>query len=136
MKLSNRQITMIHSAANPGEFDGVESRVRNACRVFEKGGFSRSGQDRLRAIGICRVKAHAVINNFSPDVGIERMGTGIRDMFRRCRNAGLPELEIRIDDGFFVLTIRRKKPEPWAQPGTKSAPSRHQVGTMVALWWH
>ena len=32
---------------------------------------------------------------------IERMGTGIRDMIRRCRNSGLPELEIRID-GFFL----------------------------------
>jgi ATP-dependent DNA helicase RecG len=54
---------------------------------------------------------------------IERMGTGIRDMIRRCRAAGLPELEIRIDGGFFVLTIRRKKSEP----GVKSAPSRAQV---------
>jgi predicted HTH transcriptional regulator len=54
---------------------------------------------------------------------IERMGTGIRDMIWRCRNAGLPELEIRIDGGFFVLTIRRKPPEP--------GPSRHAVGTKL-----
>lgn len=53
---------------------------------------------------------------------IERMGTGIRDMIHRCRKAGLPEPEIRLDGGSFVLTIRRKKPEL----GTKSAPSRHQ----------
>ncbi len=33
MKISNRQITRIHSAANPVEFDGVESRVRNANQV-------------------------------------------------------------------------------------------------------
>ena len=46
---------------------------------------------------------------------IERMGTGIRDMIRRCRDAGLAEPEIRIDDGFFVLTIRRKKDESGAQ---------------------
>jgi predicted HTH transcriptional regulator len=39
---------------------------------------------------------------------IERMGTGIRDMIRRCKNAGLPEPEIRMDAGSFVLTIRRK----------------------------
>jgi predicted HTH transcriptional regulator len=58
---------------------------------------------------------------------IERMGTGIRDMIRRCKKAGLPELEIRIDGGFFVLTIRRKKPEA----GTRSAPSRHQVEAQV-----
>ena len=43
-------------------------------------------------------------------------------MIRRCRKAGLPEPEIRLDGGSFVLTIRRKKPEP----GTKSAPSRYQ----------
>ena len=54
---------------------------------------------------------------------IERMGTGIRDMIRRCRTAGLPELEIRIDGGFFVLTIRRKTSEPGAQSG----PGRDQV---------
>lgn len=41
---------------------------------------------------------------------IERMGTGIRDMIRRCKNAGLPEPEIRMDAGSFVLTIRRKTP--------------------------
>ena len=39
---------------------------------------------------------------------IERMGTGIRDMIRRCRKAGLQEPEIRIDGGSWVLTIRRK----------------------------
>jgi ATP-dependent DNA helicase RecG len=56
---------------------------------------------------------------------IEGMGTGIRDMIRRCRKSGLAEPEIRIDRGFFVLTIRRKKPES----GTRSGPSRGQVGT-------
>ena len=60
---------------------------------------------------------------------IERMGTGIRDMIRRCKNAGLPEPEIRIDGGFWVLTIPRKKPEPGAQSG----PGRDQVGTRLAL---
>ena len=42
---------------------------------------------------------------------IERMETGIRDMIRRCKNAGLPEPEIRLDGGCFVLTIRGKKSE-------------------------
>ena len=55
------------------------------------------------------------------------MGTGIRDMFRRCKKAGLSEPEIRIDGGFFVMTIRRKKPEA----GTKSVPGRHQVKAQV-----
>lgn len=38
---------------------------------------------------------------------IERMGTGTRDMIRRCRDAGLPEPEFRVTDGFTV-TIRRQ----------------------------
>lgn len=54
---------------------------------------------------------------------IERMGTGIRDMIRQCKNAKLPEPEIRIDGGFWVLTIRRKQPES----GTKSEPGRGPV---------
>lgn len=39
---------------------------------------------------------------------IERMGTGIRDMIRRCQDAGLRAPEIRLDGGSFVLTIWRK----------------------------
>jgi predicted HTH transcriptional regulator len=58
---------------------------------------------------------------------IERMGTGIRDMIRRCRKAGLAEPEIRIDGGFFVLTILRKKPEPGARSGAQSGLDRDQV---------
>jgi predicted HTH transcriptional regulator len=54
---------------------------------------------------------------------IERMGTGIRDMIRRCKNAGLPEPEIRLDGGCFVLTIRRKKSES----GGQSEPSFAQA---------
>ncbi|MEY3458781.1 MAG: hypothetical protein RL215_1938, partial [Planctomycetota bacterium] len=38
---------------------------------------------------------------------IERMGTGTGDMIRRCGEAGLPEPEFGIRDGF-VTTIRRK----------------------------
>jgi predicted HTH transcriptional regulator len=51
---------------------------------------------------------------------IERMGTGIRDMIHRCRDAGLPDPEIRIDGGFWVLTIPRKKPDSGAQSGAQS----------------
>jgi predicted HTH transcriptional regulator len=64
---------------------------------------------------------------------IERMGTGIRDMIHRCNKAGLPEPEIRLDGGFWVLTIRRKKSEPEVQSGTRLGPGRDQVGTMLAL---
>ena len=41
---------------------------------------------------------------------IERMGTGTRDMIRRCQEAGLPEPEFSLSDGF-VITIRRKNGE-------------------------
>lgn len=37
---------------------------------------------------------------------IERMGTGTLDMIRRCADAGLPEPEFAVTDGF-VATIRR-----------------------------
>ena len=37
---------------------------------------------------------------------IERMGTGTLDMIRRCVEAGLPEPEFAVSDGF-VITIRR-----------------------------
>lgn len=53
---------------------------------------------------------------------IERMGTGVRDMIRRCLEAGLVEPEIRIDGGFFVLTIRRKYTEPGAQSEVQLTP--------------
>ncbi len=47
---------------------------------------------------------------------IERMGTGIRDMIDRCRTAGLAEPEIRVADGLWVLTIRRKATGAAAEP--------------------
>ena len=61
---------------------------------------------------------------------IERMGTGIRDMIRRCKNAGLPEPEIRLDGGCFVLTIRRKKSESGAKmrPKMDNSQSRWKFG--------
>ena len=37
---------------------------------------------------------------------IERMGTGTLDMIRRCAEAGLPEPEFAVADGF-VATIQR-----------------------------
>ncbi len=65
---------------------------------------------------------------------IERMGTGIGDMIKRCENFGLLEPEFALTDGF-VTTIHRR-PElalqavsgtGTAQVGPKSALSRHQV---------
>lgn len=52
-------------------------------------------------------------------------------MIRRCKKAGLPEPEIRIDGGFFVVTIRRKKPESGVQSGAKLEPNRDQVTGQV-----
>jgi predicted HTH transcriptional regulator len=40
---------------------------------------------------------------------IERMGTGTRDMIRRCREAGLPEPVFTVTDGS-VITLRRPAP--------------------------
>jgi predicted HTH transcriptional regulator len=59
---------------------------------------------------------------------IERMGTGTRDMIRKCREAGLPEPEFKLTDGF-VATIWRPKAVAALSDGTK----RHQVGTKLAL---
>ncbi|NLZ30408.1 MAG: DUF4062 domain-containing protein [Methanomicrobiales archaeon] len=41
---------------------------------------------------------------------IERMGTGTQDMIRRCAEAGLPEPEFTVNDGF--RTIIRRPPFP------------------------
>ena len=56
---------------------------------------------------------------------IERMGTGTLDMISRCADAGLPEPEFSVADGF-VTTIRRLPSEVWAtrqmgQAGGKGA---------------
>ncbi len=45
---------------------------------------------------------------------IERMGTGTGDMIRRCREAGLPEPEFTMSDGF-VITLRRNAGEVTGQ---------------------
>jgi hypothetical protein len=38
---------------------------------------------------------------------IERMGTGTGNMIRRCREAGLPEPEFSVSDGFATIIRRR-----------------------------
>ena len=57
---------------------------------------------------------------------IERMGTGIRDMIHRCRKAGLPEPEIRLDGGSFVLTVHR----PATGSATPSGPGQDRGGQL------
>lgn len=49
------------------------------------------------------------------------MGTGIHDMIERCREAGLPEPEFILTDGF-VTVIRRKPGKAFEAVGGKVAP--------------
>jgi predicted HTH transcriptional regulator len=52
---------------------------------------------------------------------IERMGTGTRDMIRRCQEVGLPGPEFSVNDGF-VTTIRRTGTavtQPGSQPESR-----------------
>jgi len=68
---------------------------------------------------------------------IEKAGTGTLDMINLCAQAGLPAPEFRQDGGQFIQTLWRPKgaaedaevATAGTKPGTKSAPSRHQVGT-------
>jgi hypothetical protein len=66
---------------------------------------------------------------------IERMGTGTRDMIQRCVDAGLPEPEFAVTDGFQVITRRsvaavpaeaESQPEsrPESQPESRPAAGR------------
>jgi ATP-dependent DNA helicase RecG len=72
---------------------------------------------------------------------IERMGTGTRDMIRRCREAGLQEPDFSVSDGFVTL-IRRKavekagiglqpESEPESQP--ESEPESLEVRVLAVL---
>ncbi len=68
---------------------------------------------------------------------IERMGTGIRDMIRRCREAGLPEPEFAVNDGF-VTTLRRQIGEatasrPESQPELRPESWPESLETRVLL---
>ena len=49
---------------------------------------------------------------------IERMGTGTRDMIKKCREAGLPEPQFALTDGF-VVTVRRKPGRAFEAVGGK-----------------
>ena len=56
---------------------------------------------------------------------IERMGTGTLDMIRRCVDAGLPEPEFAVTDGF-VTTVRRVSP-PGGDTGQFGGRSESEV---------
>jgi len=60
---------------------------------------------------------------------IEKAGSGIVDMFDHCRKAGLKPPQFRLENGFFILIIRRKFSEkPQSQPefSTSSVPVQYQ----------
>ena len=63
---------------------------------------------------------------------IERMGTGTRDMIRRCRAAGLPEPEFSLTDSF-VTTVWRPAGQVRARRGLRVARKTGQVGTKLGL---
>lgn len=68
---------------------------------------------------------------------IERMGTGTRDMIRRCRGAGLPEPEFAVNDGF-VTTITRigttgTQPESRPESRPESQPESLEVRVLTLL---
>lgn len=56
---------------------------------------------------------------------IERMGTGTRDMIRRCREAELAEPVFAVEDGF-VTTI-------WRKTGAESQPESMEQRVLVLL---
>ncbi len=49
---------------------------------------------------------------------IERMGTGTRDMIRKCVAAGLPEPEFTLTDGFVTTIQRSDGPKSASKSGT------------------
>jgi len=61
---------------------------------------------------------------------IEKAGTGTLDMIDLCERAGLPSPTFRQEGGQFVQVLWRPGSE---QGGTKSGPSRDQVGTKMDL---
>jgi predicted HTH transcriptional regulator len=71
---------------------------------------------------------------------IERMGTGTGDMIKRCREAGLPEPEFALADGF-VTIIRRKPERAFKAVGGEVTPpvekglAEDQVGTKLGPTW-
>lgn len=61
---------------------------------------------------------------------IEKAGSGTVDMVNRCQNAGIRKPEFKIDAGFFVLKIWRKRAQ---KSEIKPVLSRDHVGTKLGL---
>ncbi len=62
---------------------------------------------------------------------IERMGTGTRDMIQRCIEAGLPEPEFAVSDGFQTIIRRTLAPGQGAQP--ESQPESLEMRVLLLL---
>ena len=58
---------------------------------------------------------------------VERMGTGTLDMIRRCSEAGLPEPEFAVAEGF-VTTIRRRRRGQAGEGGPSRGQASDQAG--------
>jgi len=61
---------------------------------------------------------------------IEKAGSGTVDMLNRCKKVGIREPEFKIDGGFFVLKIWKKRVK---KAKLESGLSRDQVGTKLGL---
>jgi hypothetical protein len=65
---------------------------------------------------------------------IERMGTGTRDMIRRCREAGLAEPEFSLSDGFTTAIRRKLRPATQEVAGEVAGEvTREVAGEVVRL---
>lgn len=69
---------------------------------------------------------------------IERMGTGTRDMIRRCVAAGLPEPEFAVSDGFQIILRRTlaagaRRPESQPESRSESQPESLEVRVLSLL---
>ncbi|MDV2481931.1 DUF4062 domain-containing protein [Methanoculleus sp. Wushi-C6] len=68
---------------------------------------------------------------------IERMGTGTRDMIRHCTEAGLPEPEFAVSDGFQTIIRRTLAPgqrtQPESQPESRPESLEKRVLLLLAV---
>lgn len=60
---------------------------------------------------------------------VEKIGSGIRRIRDLCAQHRVPEPAIEVSDSWVTVTFQRLTVQDSREVGTKSAPSRHQVGT-------
>ncbi len=64
---------------------------------------------------------------------IERMGTGTRDIIRHCTEAGLPEPEFAVSDGFQTIIRRTLAPGQGTQPESRPESLEMRVLLLLAV---